>query len=310
MFNTVVYIPSQEKQWRVKPYSTSHQKEVCKALYEENEELFINITNEILEECIHPSHNYKELTVIDKLFILLKLRCVAVGPTADFETEKDNKKYNINYDFYNIYTSLYKISVNIKPLKITLNNFEIQCYIPNINQEYILYNILKEDNVTYKDILYSFINYIKINNQYFYIRDLTRDIQLQLIDNLPLNIVKDIELYIADIISQFNNLIIYRLPDTEVSFSFLGSTYTDYCKFIIRDNLQSIYQEIYILNKHIGLSSDYIEKLTPIEREIYISSLRKENKSSTEDIPQSSSPVIPQNNSIDNFDEFKQTMGG
>ena len=136
----------------------------------------------------------------------------------------------------------------------------------------------------------------------------------QFVNNLPANIITKINSYIERILSNFNEIIIYNIINKKINFTLLGELFTDYCKFIVKDNLHSIYQEIYILNKHINMSSEYVEKLTPIEREIYIASLRKENKISTENIPTSPQAVpIPQNNqypSLDSIDTFKHTMGG
>lgn len=307
MYNTIVYIPSLKQKWRVRPYNTFHQKEICKSLYEEDDVLFINIINDILIECIHPDHNIKQLTIIDKLLLLLKIRCAAAGAEMEFESEtEDKKKYNINYNFYDIYANLHEITKKIEPLKIISDSFEIQCYLPNISQEINLNNKIK-DGVTYEDILYYFINFIKINNHTFIMRELTELEQQQLVNILPVSIIKDIQLYVDNVITKFNELIIYNLFNKKISFSFLGTLYTDYCKFIVKDNLHSIYQEIYILNKHINLSSDYVEKLLPIEREIYIASLRRENKSSIEESSPTTPTTIPQINSLD---EFQHEMGG
>ena len=313
MFNIAIYIPSLQEKWRAKPYNTFHQKEICKVLYEEDDILFIETVNDILTECIHPKHNINRLTIVDKLLLLLKIRCIAAGTTMEFESEtEDKKKYTINYNFYDIYVKLHNISVDIKPLKINSNNFEIQCYLPLIGQEIAINNSIK-NNISYEQLLYYFIDYIKINNHTFNIRELDEHNQSQLINILPITIVKDIQIYIDNIITKFNEIIIYNLFDKKISFSLISNLYTDYCKFIIKDNLHSIYQEIYILNKHINISSEYIENLTPIEREIYISSLRKENKSSSSDLPANAAVdnnMIPQDNIIDTIDEFKYSMGG
>ena len=310
MYNTIVYIPSLKEKWRVRPYNTFHQKEICKALYEEDDDLFVNIINDILIDCIHPKHNFYQLTLIDKLLLLLKIRCAAAGAIMEFESElEDKKKYNINYNFYDIYVNLHKIIESIEPLKIVSDSFEIQCYLPNVNQEIIINNKIK-NNITHEDILYYFISFIKINNHTFIMDKLTELERLQLLNMLPASIIKNIQIYIDNIITKLNELVIYNLFDKKISLSVVGNLYTDYCKFIVKDNLHSIYQEIYILNKHINLSSEYVEQLLPIERNIYIASLRKENKSSNEEALPSGVAAIPQEDLMSGLDEFREEMGG
>lgn len=313
MYNTLVYIPSQKEKWKVKPYNTFHQKEICKSLYEEDDSLFIDIINTILQDCIHPSHNFYNLSLVDKILLLLKIRCVAAGSNVEFESETaDKKKYTLDYNFYDIYIKINNLAVDIVPLNISLNNFEIECYIPSLSYEDNINNIFKnKENVSYEDIMIYFIKYIKINSTIYHLNDIQKEIQNQIINSLPVNIIEKIFKYIQDTIAKFNTINIYSVFDNKVPFTFLGNTYTDYCKFAVKDNLHSIYQTIFILNKYAHMSSDYIEKLTPIERDIYIANLRKENMKSTDETSISNSNIpIPQESLLDSIDDFKNAMGG
>ena len=313
MYNTLVYIPSQKEKWKANPYNTFHQKEICKSLYEEDDGLFIDIINDILKDCLHPSHNFYSLSLVDKLLLILKLRCVAVGSTMEFESETaDKKKYTINYDFYDLYAKINNLAVDIKPLNINLNNFEIECYIPSLCHENSINYIFKnKENIAYEDIMIYFIRYIKINNTTYFFNEIKKETQDQIINNLPVTIIEKIFKYIEDIITKFNKINIYSIFDNKIPFTFLGSTYTDYCKFAVKDNLHSIYQTIYILSKYAHISCDYIEKLTPIERDVYVANLRNENMKSTEEPSTLNSSIpIPQENILDNIDDFKNVRGG
>lgn len=317
MYSLEIPICSLKEQWKFKPLTTSLQKDLCKSFFEDNSaEFFINYINEILKECTHPSHNIYRLNIIDKLIILMKIRCVSVGSTTEFEAEKENKKAKITYSFADILVELYNIASQQETLIININNISIRCCVPGVDREVDLLNTSIKETITYEDILPYFISDIVVQGKSIEFKSLPYSAQLRIINGLPISIVKYIHEYMLKIIEAYSKVILYNFNNTEVRFNFLGTLYTDFIKFLFRENMYKIYQEIYILSKHINMDAEYIEKITPLEREMYISFFKQENKAASNDIPTTNE--IPLNNtdtavsdfSIDSLDDYKNIMGG
>jgi hypothetical protein len=246
----------------------------------------------------------------------MKLRCVSIGSTTEFEAEKDSKKVKITYSFADILETIYTITEQLHHLVIENNNIEIKCNIPNIFCELDIIDVSQKSSLTYEDIMPYFVEHIKINNKHIVMRELPYEAQMRVLHTLPTTVIDNIQLYITNIIQQFAAVTIYNFDSTEIKFSFIGTLYTDYIKFIFRENMYKIYQEIYILSKHVNMSAEYIEKMTPLEREMYISFFKQENKTSSEGLPpQQDIPISPAQEpvsdfNIDSFDDYKNIMGG
>ena len=317
MYSLEIPVCSLKEQWKFKPITTALQKDLCKSFFEDNSnEFFIQYVNDILRECTHPSHDIYRLNMVDKLIILMKLRCVSIGSTTEFEAEKDNKKAKITYSYADILVEIYNIATQQESLIITTNDITLICGVPKLDREIDLLNISTKDSITYEDIIPFFIESIKIKNRVIEFKSLQYAAQLHTINALPATIIKDVHAYILNIFDQYSKVVLYNFDNAEVRFNLIGSLYADYIKFLYRENMYKIYQEIYILSKHINMNAEYIEKMTPLEREMYISFFKQENKSASNDLPVAKE--IPVGNteaavsdfSLDSLDDFKNIMGG
>ena len=191
MYSIEIPIISTLENWRFKYITTFLQKEICKALFEEtNYTLFNDIINNVIKECAHPQHNIELLTILDKLIILLRLRSISIGNVLNFSIEKNNKKYNVEYNFNKILIDIYNIYKEIPVFSCQKNNLEIKCGVPYIKWE----SSLIEDN----SIVY-FIKSLKIFNTDTNFSNLNREDQTTLLSKLPASIILEINNYIINI---------------------------------------------------------------------------------------------------------------
>lgn len=317
MYSLEIPICSLKELWKFKPITTALQKDLCKSFFEDNSnDFFIEYINTFLRECTHPSHDIFQLSIIDKLIILIKLRCASIGSTTEFEAERDNKKAKITYSFTDVLVDIYNIAEQQDSLTVSSSNIVLKCNIPKLDREIDLLKISAKESITYEDIIPFFIESIKIQNKTIEFKSLPYAAQLHTINALPAILIQDVHSYILNIIEQYSKVILYNFNNTEVKFNFIGALYNDYIKFLYRENMYKIYQEIYILSKHINMNAEYIEKMTPLEREMYISFFKQENKASSNELP--ANQEIPITNtevpvsdfSLDSLDEYKNIMGG
>ena len=315
MHNIEIYIPSLKENLYFKAITTSQQKDIYKNLLNNNNTpAFILCINDIIKHNIEKKHKdiINNLTVLDKLLILLKLRYVSMGWCIELEVTQESKAIKYDYDIINVYENLSKQADAIQPLIINLNSLYIKCFIPQLINETALYKITTEKTPLYiNDISLYFINCIIINNVNVQYSSLTLEEKKEIYSNLPASITRDIEVYVLELLEKFNTICLYSILDIKLYFNIIGSSYTDYIKFIIERDLYNIYQEIYILTKHANVSADYVEKMTSVERDIYLSMLKQEKKimEETASIPDMDTPISI-NKELDEIDVFKQTMGG
>lgn len=313
MHSIIVPIFSLNEEWSFKPITTLQQKNICKVLLEsaDNNNIIKRCIDSIISECLQEQHKhlFNTITLLDKLIILLKLRCSSIGWEIELESIKDGRTIKHNYSFLTILEEAAKVSLKIKPLVIEGKNIYITCNIPSIQDENILNNFITE-SLTEENILCLFIRNIKIQENNINLMSLSYKERNTLLESLPTLFIQKIQQYTYETIEQLNTINLYTIFDTKINFNIFGKTYADYIKFLFQEDLFNLYQETYILTKHINMSANYVDNLTALEREVYISLLKQENQSQQQDATVDENTVNVPNNSIDSLDLYKQEKGG
>jgi hypothetical protein len=304
-FPISIKILSLNEEWRFKAITTYQQKELCKVLIVNNDKNLLKFLDNIILNCLDPAFNFCLLSIVDKIFILIKLRSESLGETVEVEIEKEEKKYNTTYSFLNILENFIKAFTDVKPLILNESTFKIKCFLPLIKDEALVYDLLNTDNTTYNDIVSFFIREVEIDNKAV---PLSREEIDYLLNNLPAFIYQKILTYVKDTLNLIQTIQIYSYFDNTVMFSF-NSIYTDFLKFMFKEDLYGIYQEIYLLNKTGGFNSQYIDDMPPLERQLYVSFIAQEKQQSGIRQAPADTSTIPQNN-IDPFDTYMNEMGG
>lgn len=303
-YSIIVKIPSLKEDWGFKSITTYQQKEICKTFLLNNNNILLKTLDKVIQQCIDPQHCYQKLTITDKIVILLKLRWESIGDSIEILVEKEDKKYNTQYSLIEIAEKFYNVCTNIRPLYIDETSFKIVCDIPNIDLETSFIEAISNEDATYNSIMHFFIKSITINGDTL---SLAREDIQQILENIPATLHQKILLYVKDIITSINGIKIYSYFNEEIYFNY-NFIYVDFLKFFLKEDLYGIYQDIYLLSKTANFSSDYIENISPLERQLYLSFITQERQQLSKST--SASHDIPIETGIDSFDSFMNQMGG
>lgn len=316
MHSINIPIFSLDEVWQFKPINTLQQKNICKILIEsaDNYSLFKETVDKVIIKCLDKKHRHKynNITLLDKLIILLKLRCSSIGWEVELETERDGKRVKFNYSFLNVLENAAEIAKNIKPCVIEDKSIKLICNIPSSYRELALFEATTLESFSEETILPYFIEKIIIQGADIHLSSLDTNQQLSVVSVLPVFLIKKIQEYMYNILNTLSNIIFYKVFDTTINFNIFGKTYAEYIKFIFEEDLYNLYQETYILTKHANMAAAYVDKLTALERNIFISLLKQENQtqeSSSEREDTTNITNIP-GNDIDSLDIYKQEKGG
>lgn len=309
-YNTEIFLSSINKNINIKSFNTIFQKELCKAFLEDNNKNTNSYINNILS-CI-TNIDIQDLSILDKLLILLKVRSRSIGNIISLSFKKENKKYDIEYSVSDVYSEILKI--DIKKESINQGDILINMYIPRVyDEEHLFFNSEKTD-FNYEDIIFFFIDSISIKDKKFLFKDLTFEQRKKVISNtFTVNTIKEVKNYILKVTNCINKIILYKDLDNTLNLNIIDGSLFDYIKFLFNENLYNIYQSIYILTKHVGLSAEYIENLTPVERDLYLKLLEKENaeiSKANNDGQNNENINIPNNSSLDGLDTYAAAKGG
>ena len=138
-YNTQLFVSSLGKEIYIKNFTTKLQKELAKAFLEENYTLIQNYINNIIKKLtdIDP----QELTIIDKLLILMRIRSRSIGNIINFSLKKDEAKYDVTYNVNDIFLKIQNLNLN--PIIFFQGDIQITVNIPKVYDEVLFYNILK-----------------------------------------------------------------------------------------------------------------------------------------------------------------------
>lgn len=305
MFYSVSFkIPSQNKNWEFKSINTLQQKEICKVMLMNDDQLLIDTFNQIIVQCLNPKYDFNLLTLLDKLLILIKLRWESIGDSIDIEIEKDSKKYNSTYSLVEIAEKFYIASQEINILQIEEKNIKILCSLPRVQDEFNFLQEISQSDATYDSIIYYFINEIKIDEINY---NLTALEIKEILNNLPAHIYQKILSYVKFCLDRLYKVIIYSYLEEEIYFNY-NKNYIDFIKFIFKEDLYGIYQDIYILNKTANFNSEYVDSMSPLERQLYISFIVQEKQQNSKVPPTQEEVKI--NSPSGTFDTYMNQMGG
>ena len=307
-FSILIKILSLNEEWEFKPITTLQQKEINKILLNNNSIAFFNLLNSVIKQCCNPERDIKNLTILDKVYILIKLRCESIGDSIEVEITKEEKKYSATYNFHEVAGHFEETQKNIHVNHIVHGSLQINCSIPLLKDEKYIFEFANNKDATYDDILPYFIPCIKIENQPYYLSSAETALFLS---QLPVGVYQQLIKYIKNIIISINSIKIYNFFEEVIYFSF-NEVYVDFLRFLFKEDLYNIYQEIYLLNKAGQFTSEYVDNMSPLERQLYISFITQEKQHVSADVtsqPKEEDGQIPMND-INQFDTFMNEMGG
>lgn len=231
-FGYGIWIPSLNKEVMFREITTAQQKRLVKAVIDSpvyNTEFIFAINQIIKENCIEKI-DIDELTILDKLFICLKMRAVSISDTLELEFKHDEKELKRGISLNKVYEEAKeKFPVEkLKTFTIKDDKYEIICGMPTLKVEYSLERELRNNtqDIEIKDIqtmrnvvgdvyiteLVKFIKQINVtvDDEQVMKIDFNDNIncrnRIAIIENIPTKVIDKVIKYINDIKTELSKL--------------------------------------------------------------------------------------------------------
>jgi hypothetical protein len=210
-------------------------------------------------------HTSGELTIIDRLYILIYLRMVFVEPNIFF---KDNRDTNINFNLSNI---LKKIDDHESDYTKTVSreSFTLDLGLPNM----LYYNDID-------DLFIGAIKRIQIKDKVLDFSNITKEERESILGYLPADVFKDISNYIKEISHNVRDFIIIEKNETlnidELNLDITTNGVIGFILALFTQNLKTYYELMYFFMCKLLMPHETFINLTPIETKVMINIYEKE----------------------------------
>ena len=194
-YKYTVWVPSLQKDIFATELTTRQQKELLKSTLVSNNIEFIENSNSILKENLDTEID--NLTLLDKLVILLKMRIKSIGSLMEYEftCEHCNKRNKNKLDLIPILNKLNQFNLNLEQLKDTL--IELDYDIPNIKNEQYLNQLAgpegEQFGEAYSQYVYNtvlfFVKNIKVGDKLISFDDMSITNRQTIISQLSPNLI-------------------------------------------------------------------------------------------------------------------------
>jgi len=273
-FVYTVDIPGQKKSVNIRELLFNRYKHLVKNITNDNDEVIARFFDDLLLDLCQDDKNIEQYSFLDKLIILLTVRAICIAPNLELSVTCPitQKQFNSVAQISDIITKLQKLNLpeDIYTSKKIYNNGEliIELGMPSTLN-------IKERDLT---IINTVIKKIFLNK-----KDITGSKE-QIIDHLPVTVLKDIREYIE----YFNrnlrdiNLLSIQSPyaplDTMVNvpLNLFSNSVIEFLKICFKRGLLSFYEIEYFLINKLNIDYELIKTSTPAELNIYINFYKDE----------------------------------
>jgi hypothetical protein len=236
-------------------------KNLQKICLETDLELFkVFVHNMISGLC---SQECKDLNIIDIYNILLNIRMYSISDEKSFTTYIGGKsgivKVNVE-DIINKVIDVYCVySDNNKYAKIDIEDFEIA--------DSVLVDIFNDNQIK---------GFIKNDITY-------DDFDDNIDDFIPISVKKQIDNKTYGMVDSFSNIELFELINEEgdkniITFDLNKNYVYDFCRAFLKEDLKSLYQDIYDMKMHLNIGLNEHEYMTLSEVGIYINLFNKDQE--------------------------------
>jgi len=235
-FTYGVWVPSLDKEVQFKELKTEHQKMIVKTIIDSPvyNTQFIVIMQEVINQICADKIDTDKLNILDKFFILLKVRSVCIGNKVELEAGKV-------VDLEEVIENAKKGLTILKPKSIKDKNgiYKIKIDVPSIKEEAFLEQALRKDvesiteidaeinmenlreilNNTFTGELVKYIREIEISDKdkeekiTINLSDLGLADRIKLIDSLPTTISEKVVSYIEKVRNEINKIVTVKVLD-------------------------------------------------------------------------------------------------
>jgi len=282
-FTSKIFLPILKKNIRIKPITNRYYFDLIKYITNNDEEGISTYFDFILNEIIIDNSIIKNLSNIDKFYILLNAKALSSGNKLQLIGKNEIKTEIKVSDITNT------ISIKLKDIDLTkiilYDQMEITLSIPT--NLYI-------DNIDqiYKEIIFS----IKIGDDILNFFELTELEKDSILTQLPVSMTGDILNYINSTQKKFININLInkneKLGLDDLNLNAFDNTLFYFIKSLFNDNLRNFYELQFILINKINMAYDHFLSITPNDCKVFINLYNEDIKRQQED-QKSNSPSMP-----------------
>ena len=257
-----------------------------------------NFILDILKNCVKNFNDIQNITIIEYVLFLVKLRILSVGNTIEFLMKGSDQKTKVQLDLKSYLTNLYKSSVffeNPDNNTIVDNNINIKLNWPTIKTINLFSDYIIADKNIYESIndsIQEFIEYVKINDKKIQFNVFSSKQKNDLLDSLPMHLKLQTQNKIFEALKE---LITTEIFDVSIfkdqRFNIYNLNFIEHIRMIFSYDVKSIYSEIYFL-ANCNLNPEYILSISPSERRIYMSIIQEQRSKRDGNQPDQNSEAL------------------
>lgn len=261
------------KTFRVKELNGALYRALIKSLYNDDDAAFIDCINDTIEQIV-PGILQEDLNVIDKVLLLINTRSICVSPDLKLKVICPVTKKDFNYS-----QRLDELYEQLKFLDYTNtiehNGIKITHSIIKVKHEHLFFKDLEYNKLLLYQLASS-VDKIQIENNLLLFKELDIEQRVQVINQLPNQLVKKVSESIKLIESRLNkNKLLHIISplSSKVAVDMPVSTNVhnllQIIKFVFTDDLINLYKVSFNLVHYVHFSPEYIDSITPAEQLLY-----------------------------------------
>lgn len=263
-----IYILSLSEDKHFKEYTCEINKKFLKTILTDDIYTFNSFVDSLISElCVSPIE-LKDLTVLDKFYIVCALRYNNVGPTLDMSVKlEDNQFFKHEVQIFDILQILENADITFES-SLEVDNTKIDVCIPNI--------FTQSSNLF--DCVINSVSRVEFSDKIIDMHQYTFQEKQAILDKLPGGIVPHVYTFIQQQEEKLRRVPIIdihsdvELPfDKTVYLSLINNSLFEAIKLLFNFNLRDVYNIEYTLIKKFNFSYGHISKLTPAELQVYFS---------------------------------------
>lgn len=268
------------KEVKLKELNLEQYKNLQKICIEDDVLIFRDYTKLMIEELIIGDFNFSEFNIVDIFILLLSIRIYSISDEKGFRSRKDGKDILFKVKLDEIIDKILEI--------VDDTSVRREVIIDNFVADTVIIDILKGDN--------SVLAFKKEGKVIYEPKD--DDIS----DFLPICVKNKIDESIGDIKKKYN-IELFELVDKndrnmKINFELSESFIYNFLKVIYKDDLKSLYSNLYGMKKAVGIGFEEHKNITLNEFTMYIEMFNRdqENEREARENVQNGENQIPQVN--------------
>lgn len=266
-FKIKLVLPNKKDTILVNELNYKLYRDLVKGLHEADSNNIVIQTNLVLKEVL-PDLDIQQLTLEDKLYILLQIREICVNP--DLKLKGTCEVSGKPFDWI---TEIKTITEKIKFLEYTFKEKNIEGVFGGIFVRDEL-SYLKEPECLFTELV-ARLKVLKINEESINLK-VSFDERKAILEMLPGFVLKKITKHIENYLKELNKTILLEVksPFTNEVILYYTSqlntnTVNDFVKYLFLENLNNVYKSFYNIVKHCQFNPQYLDSITPAEMQVY-----------------------------------------